>query len=143
MQSTDRCRSSPNSGQAAGARSFQHRVSAVFLISPPTSAPRCRRMPRTAAPRRPLLSSHRRLVSPKLPHSYLPCEVRSDTSRSESYPISCPNPGAFFIFIFKKTKFQKYMPNRKIFKNGCLSPTRQGACRPSSWRQDLNVKKYI
>ena len=29
---------------------------------------------------------------------------------------------AFFsIFIFKKTKFQKYMPNREIFKNGCLS----------------------
>ena len=27
----------------------------------------------------------------------------------------------FFIFIFKKTKFQKYMSNRKIFKNGsCL-----------------------
>ena len=22
----------------------------------------------------------------------------------------------FFIFIFKKTKFQKYMPNREIFK---------------------------
>ena len=39
---------------------------------------------------------------------------------------------AFFIFIFKKTKFQKYMPNREIFKNGCLSPPngRQGACRP-------------
>ena len=31
-------------------------------------------------------------------------------------------PGAFFIFIFKKTKFQKYMPNMEIFKNGCLSP---------------------
>ena len=27
----------------------------------------------------------------------------------------------FFIFIFKKTKFQKYMSNREIFKNGCLS----------------------
>ena len=35
------------------------------------------------------------------------------------------------------------MSNREIFKNGCLSPpnVRQGACRPSSWRQDLNVKK--
>ena len=50
----------------------------------------------------------------------------------------------FFIFIFKKIKFQKYMPNREIFKNGCLSPGRQGACRKSSWRQDLNIKKnYI
>ena len=29
----------------------------------------------------------------------------------------------FFSFLYlKKTKFQKYMPNRKIFKNGCLSP---------------------
>ena len=28
----------------------------------------------------------------------------------------------FFIFILKKTKFQKYMSNREIFKNGCLSP---------------------
>ena len=26
--------------------------------------------------------------------------------------------GIFFIFILKKTKFQKYMPNREIFKNG-------------------------
>ena len=26
----------------------------------------------------------------------------------------------FFIFILKKTKFQKYMSNRKIFENGCL-----------------------
>ena len=31
-------------------------------------------------------------------------------------------PTPFFIFIFKKTKFQKYIPNRKIFK--------KGACRP-------------
>ena len=30
--------------------------------------------------------------------------------------------GQFFIFIFKKTKFQKYISNREIFKNGCLSP---------------------
>ena len=30
--------------------------------------------------------------------------------------------GAFFIFIFKKIKFQKYMPNREIFKNECVSP---------------------
>ena len=46
----------------------------------------------------------------------------------------------FFIFIFflKKTKFQKYMPNREIFKNGKMGAC-QGACRPSSWRQDLNV----
>ena len=28
---------------------------------------------------------------------------------------------AFFHFYIKKTKFQKYMPNREIFKNGCLS----------------------
>ena len=50
---------------------------------------------------------------------------------------------ALFIFIFKKTKFQKYMSNREIFKNGCLSPPngRQGVCRPSSERQNLNVKK--
>ena len=27
----------------------------------------------------------------------------------------------FFHFIFKKTKFQKYIPNREIFKNECLS----------------------
>ena len=52
--------------------------------------------------------------------------------------------GPFFIFIFKKNKIQKYMSNREIFKNRCLSPPngRQGACRPSSWRQDLNVKKF-
>ena len=30
--------------------------------------------------------------------------------------------GQFFIFIFKKTKFQKYISNREILKNGCLSP---------------------
>ena len=29
---------------------------------------------------------------------------------------------AFFIFILKKTNFQKYMSNWEIFKNGCLSP---------------------
>ena len=28
----------------------------------------------------------------------------------------------FHFYIKKKTKFQKYMPNREIFKNGCLSP---------------------
>ena len=35
------------------------------------------------------------------------------------------------------------MLNREIFKNGFLSPRngRQGACRPSSGRQDLNKKK--
>ena len=35
----------------------------------------------------------------------------------------------YFIFIFKKTKFQKYMPNREIFKNG--------------GRQDLNIYKKL
>ena len=45
--------------------------------------------------------------------------------------------GAFFIFILKKTKFQKYMSNRKIFKNWATR-----CCRPSSGRQDLNVKKF-
>ena len=37
------------------------------------------------------------------------------------------------------------MPNRETFKNGCLSPPngRQGACRPSNWRQDLNVKNKL
>ena len=30
---------------------------------------------------------------------------------------------AVFSFLyFKKIKFQKYMPNSEIFKNGCLSP---------------------
>ena len=29
----------------------------------------------------------------------------------------------FFSFLYlKKTKFQKYMLNREIFKNGCLTP---------------------
>ena len=37
------------------------------------------------------------------------------------------------------------MPNRETFKNGCLSPPngRQGACRPSSGRHDLNIKKDL
>ena len=49
--------------------------------------------------------------------------------------ISHASRGAFFIFIFKK----------KI-KNICRIEkfSKMGACRPSSWRQDLNVKKiYI
>ena len=33
-----------------------------------------------------------------------------------------PRHGPFFNFYIKKTKFQKYMPNREIFKNVCLSP---------------------
>ena len=44
--------------------------------------------------------------------------VRADVNFGRVGAVDC----AFFIFIFKKTKFQKYMPNRKIFKNGCLSP---------------------
>ena len=44
-----------------------------------------------------------------------------------SRPILCSGPQllgsrrSFFIFIFKKTKFQKYMSNRKILKIGWLS----------------------
>ena len=36
--------------------------------------------------------------------------------------------GSFSFLYLKKTKFQKYMSNREIFKNGCLSPPngRQG-----------------
>ena len=30
--------------------------------------------------------------------------------------------GLFSFLYLKKIKFQKYMPNREIFKNGCLSP---------------------
>ena len=41
-------------------------------------------------------------------------------------PGPCTGSGAahsaFFIFILKKIKFQKYMSNREIFKNGCVSP---------------------
>ena len=45
----------------------------------------------------------------------------------------------FFFFIFKK--IQKYMSVLKIFENGPRSPAqgRQGSCRPSNGRQDLNV----
>jgi len=33
----------------------------------------------------------------------------------------------FFSFLYlKKIKFQKYMPNREIFKNVCLSPPLMG-----------------
>ena len=36
--------------------------------------------------------------------------------------VVCACIGAFSFLYFKKIKFQKYMPNRKTFKNGCLSP---------------------
>jgi len=42
---------------------------------------------------------------------------------SGSQPSSATRSAAVFSFLyFKKTKFKKYMPNRKIFKNGCLPP---------------------
>jgi len=37
---------------------------------------------------------------------------------SNKMPSTCQTR-LFFIFIIKKTKFLKYTPNRKFFKNGC------------------------
>ena len=38
---------------------------------------------------------------------------------------SADGPFNYFSFLYlKKTKYQKYMPNREIFKNGCMSPQR-------------------
>ena len=42
--------------------------------------------------------------------------------KAQAWQLSFVVRSGFFIFILKKTKFQKYMSNRKIFKNGCLSP---------------------
>ena len=47
----------------------------------------------------------------------------------------------FFIFMLKKTKFQKYMSNREIFKNRCLST---GWLSPTGWATGSKCKKnYI
>ena len=52
----------------------------------------------------------------------------------------------FFIFILKKQNFKNICRIGKFSKMGVFRPPnrRQGACCPSSWRHDLNVKKiYI
>jgi len=42
---------------------------------------------------------------------------------AQAYPSLLQALWAAFSFLyFKKIKFQKYMPNKEIFKNGCLSP---------------------
>jgi len=52
----------------------------------------------------------------------LPLGDRAPRRRNVLRPLRCRLERFFFIFIFKKTKFQKYMSNSEIFKNGCLSP---------------------
>ena len=49
-------------------------------------------------------------------------EKKIEHERTCEQPTSVVPILAFFHFYIKKTKFQKYMPNREIFKNGCLSP---------------------
>ena len=50
------------------------------------------------------------------------CERQKEEDRGARPAHRRGAAGNFFIFILKKTKFQKYMVNREIFKNGCLSP---------------------
>ena len=51
----------------------------------------------------------------------------------------------FFSFLYlKKQNFKNICQIGKFSKMGVCRPFngRRGACRPSSWRQDLNVKKF-
>ena len=82
-----------------------------------------------------------------LPQQRLGCLLRagpaSPSSRCQERRACC---GAFFIFILKKQNFKNICRIGKFSKIGACRPSnrRQCACRPSSGRQDLNVKKiYI
>ena len=50
-----------------------------------------------------------------------------------------------FHFYIKKQNFKNICRIGKFSKMGACRPPngRQDACRPSSWQQDLNVKKFI
>ena len=54
--------------------------------------------------------------------------------------IAAGSPAPFSFLYFKKTKFQKYMLNREIFKNGWLSPP-TGCLSPIQWATGPKCKK--
>ena len=65
------------------------------------------------------------------------CAPATSSARARRpFSVTCAaaaSSDAFFIFIFKKQNF------KNICRIGKFS--KMGVCRPSSWRQDLNVKK--